>query len=432
MLLGETILSGVTMSNRFCPSRRAEWAKGQPISDLMSRALANPGLISLAAGFVDQGTLPVAATREALAELLSDTEAGQAALQYGTTPGDPALRQALLDRALADGHGDVSPTIDQVVITAGSNQLLHLLLETLLDPQDIVLCAAPTYLVFLGTVANVGARAVGVATDEQGMIAESLDEMLRALDERGELARVKAVYLVTYFDNPRGITMSGSRLADIMEVTRQWSREQAIYVIADEAYRDLRYDGESVPGALAWDREDQTVIPIGTFSKSFSPGIRVGWGILPKPLVEPVCNLKGNIDFGSPNFSQHLMHRVLTSGLFDRHVSRLRHVYREKRDIMLTALDRCFRTGGDVSWVHPDGGLYVWLTVPEGLDTGPDGPLFQRAIDRGVLYVPGRFCFPAEGEPVRENTIRLSFGVQSAEGIEAGVNALAEAIRDVP
>ncbi|MFV1966835.1 MAG: PLP-dependent aminotransferase family protein [Pirellulaceae bacterium] len=400
----------------------------------MSRALANPDLISLAAGFVDQQTLPAEETGKALSDLFRDTDAARAALQYGTTPGYPPLRELLLERALAADHASSDipcPTLDQVVVTAGSNQLLHLVVESLLDPGDIVLCAAPTYLVFLGTLANVGAQSFGVATDEFGLIPEAFVETLRKLDAAGDLARVKAIYLVPYFDNPCGVTMPLERLAQLVEIAKAWSTENRIHVIADEAYRELRYSGDGVPSARTLDTEGDTVIVAGTFSKSYSPGIRLGWGILPEDLVGPVCSQKGNFDFGSPNFSQHLMHRVMREGLFDSHMERIRAGYRPKLQAMLDALDEHLAPLGGVRWFAPRGGLYVWLQLPDGMDSGLNGRLFDLAIREGVLYVPGQDCFPREGEPIRRNTMRLSFGVQPCERIREGIQALSRAIRAV-
>jgi 2-aminoadipate transaminase len=318
--------------------------------------------------------------------------------------------------------------VEQTVVTAGSNQLLHLVCESLLDPGDIVLCSAPTYFVFLGTLANIGARSVGVATDEQGMIPESLDDQLTRLKACGDLARVKLIYVVTYSDNPAGITMPADRRARIVELAKRWSRSTTIHVLADAAYRELRYWGDDVPGLRSFDEEGDTVIATETLSKSYSPGIRVGWGFLPKHLVEPVCNQKGNIDFGSPNFNQHLMAKVFDLGLFDAHVERIRESYRIKLEAMLDAAETLLGPIPGVTWIRPAGGLYVWLQLPSRLNAGPAGPLFDLAVEQGVLYVPGEYCFPGEGESVRKNTLRLSFGVQPCDKIRAGMAALAHAI----
>ncbi|MBW3599234.1 MAG: PLP-dependent aminotransferase family protein [Planctomycetes bacterium] len=415
-------------------SQRAGWAGGQPISDLMSRALENPHLISLAAGFVDQQTLPVEPTRRALEAVFASEAEARTALQYGSTPGFVPLREQILERIReTDGPEAIGPppTLEQIVLTAGSNQLLHLVAESLMDPGDIAICTSPTYLVFLGTVKHLGGRAVGVAMDAEGMIPDSLDQTLRRLERAGELPRVKLIYLVPYFDNPCGVTTSQTRRAEIVELARRWSKQTKIHVIEDAAYRELRYAGEDVPSTRTVDPDGDTVVVAGTFSKSYSPGIRVGWGVLPKHLIRPVCDLKGNIDFGSPNFAQHMMAKVLEQGKYAAHVESVRAGYREKLQAMLESAEEHFARLPGVEWRRPQGGLYVWATLPETIGAGPAGRLFNQAIREGVFYVPGEFCYPPEGEPIRKSAMRLSFGVQSPDRIRQGMAALARAIEHV-
>lgn len=365
--------------------------------------------------------------------LFAETSSAHNALQYGTTAGYAPLREIILDRLQQEdgiaGRCDLG--IDQVVITAGSNQLLHLTAETLLDPGDIVLCSCPTYFVFLGMLQNLGACPHGIPSDAQGIDPAALEETLQGMAQDGTLERVKALYLVTYFDNPRGITLSAERREQIVETCRRWSVHQKIYVLEDMAYRELRYGCPDVPSLLYYDRAAENTIACGTFSKSFSPGLRVGWGVLPRELVEPVCNQKGNIDFGSPNFNQHLMHQVLQVGLFDTHLQRIREAYGRKRDAILEAADRHLSGLPDVEWIHPQGGLYLWVELPRGVNAGLGGPLFQCAIDEGVLYVPGEYCFPSMGPSPRKQSMRLSFGVQNPERIDHGMQALGRAIREV-
>lgn len=415
-------------------SQRAKMAGGQPISHLMHQALANPDLISLAAGFVDPATLPVELAGEAVAALLADPSEARRALQYGTNSGLAPLREALLERFhTADGttRAETGLTLDNLVVTAGSNELLHLLADTLFDPGDIVLCGAPEYFVYLGVLGNLDVRAIGVAIDDQGMIPEALEAELTRLDAAGELGRVKAIYITSYYSNPSTVTLSAARRPQIVALAERYSRAHRIYVIDDAAYRELRYAGDDTPSLRAYDSSGETVIVAQTFSKCFSPGIRVGYGILPRALVEPVLNQKGNIDFGAPNFTQHLIWNVIERGQLDAHVERLRASYRSKLAAMLDALEEHLGDIPGVSWRRPTGGLYVWLELPEGLAAGPASKLFGAAVAAGVLYVPGEYCFPREGVPVRRNSIRLSFGVQNEPGIVRGIAALGRAIRDV-
>lgn len=414
-------------------SARVQRSANQPISFLMQKALAHPELISLAAGFVDQQSLPVEATRTALDKMLSDPVHARAALQYGTTKGYLPLRQMILDRLLtADGcEQESNLSVDQVVLTAGSNQMLNLVSECLFEPGDIVLCTAPTYFVYMGVVTAMGVRPVGVAMDDEGMIPAALDEQLRRLDTAGELAKVKAIYLVDYFDNPSGVTLSLARRPQIVEIAKRWSTEHRIHVIEDAAYRELRYEGEDVASLRAFDPAGDTVIVTQTFSKTYSPGIRVGWGILPPDLVEPVCDLKGVIDFGSPNFAQHMLSVVLEEGLYEPHVELLRNTYREKLSAMLAAAEEHLGPIPGTHWITPQGGLYVWATFPETVDTRLGSRLFDLAVEEGILYVPGEYGYPGECGPVPHNTMRLSFGVQSPERIREGMAALGRAVRRV-
>jgi 2-aminoadipate transaminase len=418
-------------SGRF--SQRANRAGGQPISELMHQALAHPHLVSLAAGFVDQQSLPVEETRETLAALLAEPLEARSALQYGTTLGFAPLRERLLSDLLeADGQtaAETGLSADRLLLTAGSNELLYLVTDSLCDPGDIVLGTAPTYFVYSGILKNLGVRSFGLASDGKGLIPEALDEAFARLGRSGESSRVKALYVVSYFDNPRGITLAAERRPKIVELVRRWSREagHTIYIIDDMAYRELRYAGADTPSLRRFDEEGNTVITTHTFSKSFSPGLRVGYGLMPQPVLAAVSDQKGNIDFGSPNFNQHLIAKLLELGLWRPHVERLRAAYRPKLAAMLSAAEQHFGPIGGVNWVRPQGGLYVWVELPPEIDAGPNGKLFDLAIAEGVLYVPGEFCFPVEGTEPRPNTMRLSFGVQSCERIHQGMAALARAI----
>jgi 2-aminoadipate transaminase len=414
-------------------SRRAGWAGGETIvSQLMAKALGHKDLISLAVGFVDERSLPVEPTRRAMERLWADERLARVALQYGTTFGYGPLREAVLERMVrADGQSpaEAGERIEDVVITAGSNQLLFLLGDVLLDPGDIVLCAAPTYYVFLGALANFGACAVGVESDEQGIVPAAVDAELSRLDAAGDLRRVKAIYLTTYFDNPRAVTIPASRRAELVEIAQRWSRRGRIYLIEDAAYRELRYSGDDVPSLRSFDPDGETVLHIGSFSKSFSPGLRVGWGVLPPAIARAVMAEKGNIDFGSPHFNQVLMSVMLEQGLFDAHVARLREVYRQKARVTLDAVEQQLGSLEGVRWVRPAGGLYVWVELPENIDTGLEGPLFPLALREGVLYVPGEPCYPSAGRAAKRNTLRLCFGVPSEEQLRRGVEALARAVR---
>jgi len=425
-----------TMNNSKALSAQALRTAEQPISFLMAVALERKGLISLAAGFVDYDTLPVDDMRRVFDEMFSDPALGRAALQYGTTLGFPPLRSLLL-RRLAERDGvspeDLGLTTDHVIVTSGSQQLLYLISSILVDPGDIVLLPRPAYFVYIGVLQVFGARGVGIDMDDEGVRADHLEERLAELDAAGELDRVRLLYVCSYFDNPAGLTVSARRRKDLVATVRRWRDKQTFYIVEDAAYRDLRSETTAdVPTMKTFDADNTLVVLTGTFSKSLSPGMKTGYGVLPNDLIGPVVDQKGSHDFGSTNLCQHAIYRLLVSGRADEHILRLREAYARKRRAMVDALETHFgalRAAGRVSWTQPGGGLYVWLSLPEEISTDMASSLFNRCLDRGVLYVPGSFCYcQEEGFDVPRNHMRLSFGVPSVEENREGIRRLADAV----
>jgi 2-aminoadipate transaminase len=416
-------------------SRRWHYAREQAISFLMQQAVENPQVISLAAGLVDYETLPVDETLAAAERVLSDRGAAKLALQYGTTAGSERLRRLLLKHfAALEGVQPSELGIDaaNLIVTTGSQQLLSLACEVLLDEGDICLVAGPTYFVFCGNLNGVGAEAVTIPTDDEGMRTDLLEQAFEELEAAGKLARVKLIYVVSYYDNPAGLSLSEERRREVVDIARRWSKHQKIFILEDAAYRELRYDGPVLPSVWSFDDTRSDVIYTQTFSKSFAPGLRVGYGVVPRELAGPLCDRKGNEDFGSANLNQHLLASVLETGLYQQHVDQVCDAYRVKRDAMLAACDEHFASLPGVSWVHPHGGLYVWMTLPNRIQTGFQSPLFEEAVKRqGVMYVPGELCYhgPLENRP--RNEMRLSYGVQSPAGIREGIRRLAAAVRQL-
>jgi 2-aminoadipate transaminase len=423
-------------------SRRSCGTATQPISYFMQQAVENPDLITLAAGLVDPESLPAGEVSRALDEILSNPDSARAALQYGTTQGYAPLREKLLARVAALDHvtpGQLSLTPEEVVVTTGSQQLLYLVTELLCDPGDLVIVEAPSYFVYLGLLESLGVRALTVPTDEQGMNTDALEELLDRLDRSGELERLRIIYTCDYFQNPSGLTLSLPRRGHLLDLARRYSRRQRLFVLEDAAYRELNYGSPGtgtgnhtadLPSVKSLDEGNQHVILAMSFSKSCSPGLKTGYGFLPRELVGPVVGLKGSHDFGSNNLAQHLLDRLLSSGAYDRHVANLCRVYRQKRDALLEALEREFASWPAMHWTRPEGGLYVWLAFPPGVDAGPDSPLMQAALREGVLYVPGQFCAPRSGDvPAHTREARLSFGPVPVEKIGEAICRLARAAR---
>ena len=404
------------------------------ISEFMQAALANPGLISLAAGFVDQASLPREAVARIAAEIMGDPVEGRRALQYGTTIGDPTFRRAiiaLLERNERVAPGTFAGILPRVVVTTGSAQLLYIVAEALLDPGDIVLVEAPTYFVFLGNLQTRGARVIGVPIDEGGMRLDALETILAELEAAGDLARVKLIYTVTEHSNPSGISLAEGRRGPLVALARRWSTRGTIHILEDAAYRGLNYECDEPSSIWRHDPEGETVILARTFSKTFSPGIKLGFGVIPGRLVDPILNLKGNHDFGTTNLSQQIMARALADGSYERHLQALLGVYRSKRDVMLGALDEHFRGfDGAFTWTRPQGGMFLWLRAPDHLDLGTTGPVVAHCLRRGVLYIPGAFAFPEEPNQPPRNYARICFGVPSEADLVEGIRRLAAAFED--
>jgi 2-aminoadipate transaminase len=403
-----------------------------PISDLIARALHTPGLISFAAGLVDEEMLPAkevaAATRRVFAKA-----SGRLALQYGTTPGLPALRQALVAH-IAKLEGQPAARMgfdaDDILLTTGSQQSLYLIAEALLDPGDIVIAANPSYFVYTGTLASIGARVLTVPMDEQGMQVAEVGRLLQKLDAANELSRVKFIYCTSFFQNPTGLTLSLRRRRELLDLARRYSRGHRILVVEDAAYRELQYDGRALPSIKSFDRANQYTVLTQTFSKPFAPGLKLGYTVMPPDLMQQVLRLKGNHDFGSANLSQWLALDLLRSGAYRRQVQKLKKQYTRKRDLLLRAMRDSFPPG--IQWTMPQGGLYTWVTMPANVDTGPNGQLFARCLAQGALYVPGEYAYgpDAHGQIDRRH-LRLCFGQVRTRDIKEGVARLARAMTAV-
>ena len=395
------------------------------ISWLMQLTLDRPKLISLAAGFTDNESLPVAEAGEILHDVLKPGKRGQAALQYGSTAGDPRLRERTLKRIEKLDGTATGYTADDLVITHGSQQLLYILTEALCNPGDIVLVEDPTYFVYLSILQSHGIEARAVRLTPEGLDLEHLERVLDGLKRRGELSRVKMLYQVPYFQNPTGWTSPFDRKAAALELLRKYERAAGhpIYLLEDAAYRELRFAGEDIPSALAARNDRGRVLYAGTYSKPFATGARVGFGILPEPVRSAALRIKGNHDFGTANLLQQLLLRALETCKYETHLRDLQARYAQKARLMTRAMEAHFPS--EVAWAHPTGGLYVWATVPRGKTSGAKSKLFRTALARNVLYVPGELCYaddPSRPKPNRD--MRISFGGAADGEIPLGIARL--------
>jgi 2-aminoadipate transaminase len=418
-------------------SAKARRTHEQPISYLISEALRNPRLINLAAGLVDPQTLPVAECEAITRRLFADPVRARRALQYDTTVGLDELRAATV-RHMESLEGMSASAMgldaDHVVVTTGSQQALYLVGDALLDPGDVVIAANPSYFVFTGTLSSLGATVLPVPMDEDGMDVEAVDRLLSELQRAGRLPKVKLVYCTSYYQNPTGLTLSAERRPRLLEIVRRYSAEAGhrILILEDAAYRELRYDGPAHRSIKSYDADNLFTIISHTFSKPFAPGIKLGYTALPGDLLHAILQQKGNHDFGSANLTQHIALETLTDGSYHRHVLDLQKAYRAKRDVMLAALERSMPKAAGLSWTRANGGLYVWVTLPESFDTSRGSVFFAECIKAGVLFVPGAYCFQPDPQTnrVATNHLRLSFGQVAPDQIEPGIERLAGVVKD--
>jgi 2-aminoadipate transaminase len=307
--------------------------------------------------------------------------------------------------------------------------MLYMLTEALCDPGDIVLVEDPSYFVYLGILQSHGVHTRGVRTEQDGLDLGHLEQVLESLKRLGQLPRLKLLYLVSYYQNPTGVTTSFKKKQGALKLLRKYERRarHPVYLLEDAAYRELRFRGEDVKSALAADPSGERVIYTGTYSKPFATGVRVGFGLLPKQVFTPVVRIKGNHDFGSSNLLQQLLARALASDLYESHLAVLRNRYAQKAKIMRKHLQEQFpRT---VQWREPEGGLYFWPQLPHPLKSGPNSKLFQEALRMDVLYVPGQLCYAEDpARPKPNNEMRLSFGAAAERNICVGIGRLGKAL----
>jgi 2-aminoadipate transaminase len=414
-------------------STKARRTREQPISFLIETALRNPGLINLAAGLVDPLTLPVDECAEITRRILSDPSRGRAALQYDTTVGLRPLRQKLHEHIAAlEGLAprELGFTSDHIVVTTGSQQALYLVGDALLDPGDIVIAANPSYFVYTGTLQSLDAKVLCVPMDDDGMDVEAVAQLLARLEGEGRLPRVKLIYCTSYFDNPTGLSLSVARRKRLLEIVLSLRHRQRILIHEDAAYRELRYDGPAMRSMKSMDPDNRHTILSLTFSKPFAPGLKLGYTAMPDDLLHAVLQQKGNHDFGSANLAQHIALEAMRDGSYDKHVAVLIRSYRAKRDAILAALERFMPRDAGITWTHPHGGLYVWLTLPPSVDTSREAGIFDECVSHGVMYVPGEYCFqPDELGRIPQNHMRLSFGQVDPGQIAPGIERLAQVVR---
>lgn len=403
-------------------------ANESPISALLTKALEHPNLISLAAGFVDGEGLPSGSISRICTELLADGGRAMAALNYGTTAGSPLLRELLAAQLRQEGLDFADPA--DLIISNGGQQSLFTLTDATVDPGDIVLLEDPTYFVYLDVLRAAGAKVIGVKTDEFGMIPEALEERLEELHKSGERHRLRLLYLMSYYTNPKGVNLPWERRQRIDEIVRrEWDRADPFLLVEDAAYRELRLEGPNEPFIKSLDPGNERTVVVGTFSKAFAPGLRLGWCMGPNWVLERMARLKGNQDFGSSNFSQAIMATAMQEGFAIDAAENFRRRYTSKRDALVGAMKEFWPA--EVNIIEPHGGLYAWASLP-GIDTDPGSEFLEKLLEKEVLYVPGKYCFCEDTQgPRPKDCMRLSYGVASEDRLREAARRMGEVITEM-
>lgn len=373
------------------------------------KLIDKPEIISFAGGIPDPDLFPTSALSRAYQKVFESNSGAGGALQYSISEGYTPLREWIGDY-MARKNAPVG--LDEVLVTSGSQQALDFIGKLFIGPGDLVAVTKPTYLGALQAFSPYEPTYVSIAMDGDGPVLDELDAALAR--------KPKFLYLVPDFQNPNGITVSLERRRAIVERCAA----AGVPVIEDAAYAELRYDGDTLPALIALDAERNggrpgNVIHCGSFSKTMVPALRVGWVAGPKEVVQRLVLMKQAADLHTSTINQIIMHDVV-SQIFDSHVKRLRAAYKERRDAMLAALEEFFPAHTGVSWTRPEGGMFVWVELPEGAD---GTALLERAIrEANVAFVPGAAFY---ADRSGKNTIRLAFSVTKPERIREGIRRIA-------
>ncbi|HSS32303.1 MAG TPA: PLP-dependent aminotransferase family protein [Solirubrobacterales bacterium] len=381
--------------------------RSSAMRDLMA-ITARPEVISLAGGLPDTSTFPPESFAAEMTRIAQKSAAE--ALQYGPTEGFEETKDCILEVMGAEG---MLPEHDDVIVTTGGQQAIDLICKTLVDPGDVVICEAPTYPGAVPTFCSYQADVIQIECDEEGMRVEELEPLLEKL--RGERRRPKFVYSVPTFQNPAGVTMSLARRQQLVEL----ARAHELLVVEDNPYGLLRYSGEPLPPLYQLDGGD-FVLYIGTFSKILSPGIRLGWAVAPPPVMDKIVLGKQAADLCSSTLTQYFVREYFAEGRWREYIEELIGIYRRRRDTMVAALNEHFPA--EATWTDPEGGLFIWATLPEYIDTSD---LLAKALRHDVAFVPGQAAFVAERG---RSSMRLNFSGVNEDEIREGVQRIGKVI----
>ncbi len=397
-------------SLRFAETTRQN--KGSAIRDLLS--VIGSETISFAGGLPAPEVFAVEEAAVAADDILA--KQGRSALQYGPTEGYRPLREAIISQWQARG---VNLGVENILITSGAQQGLDLIGRVFLEPHDRVMVESPTYVGAMSAWFGCQPHYLTMPMDKDGLIVESVDDLTK------QHGAAKFAYSVVNFQNPTGVTLSHARRQALLETVHRLD----MALIEDDPYRALRYTGQDIPGLIElegqmlgseWNHQGR-VIHLGTFSKTLMPGLRVGYAIAPAPVIRAMVIAKQGFDLHTSSLNQMIVERLITEKTIERNLPNLIALYHRRRDVMLAALDEHFT--GCAEWAVPDGGLFIWVKLPEGMNTEA---LLPVALENQVAYVPGNGFFAAEKQP---NTLRLNFSNMPEDRIKEGVRRLASILK---
>ena len=391
------------MALRF--AKRMDNMKASEIRELL-KLTQKPEVISFAGGLPAPELFPIEEMKKAATKVLS--EKGAAALQYGPTEGYNPLREKILKRM---AKVKVNATIDNILITSGSQQGLDFAARVFINPGDVIICESPTYLGAINAFKACEPRFVEVPTDDNGMILEELEKALK------ENPNAKFIYVIPDFQNPTGKTWSIERRKGLVELANKYN----VAVIEDNPYGELRFEGEILPALKHFDTEGR-VIFLGTFSKILTPGLRLGWICADQEVLSKFIMVKQGADLQSGTSAQMEVDQLLEDYDVEEHIKKIIEVYKRRKDLMIKTMEEEFPEG--VTWTDPEGGLFTWVVLPEHLNARE---LAVKALEKNVAYVPGGAFFPNGGH---ENTFRVNYSNMSEERIVEGVKRLGEVLRE--
>jgi 2-aminoadipate transaminase len=403
----------VTTSWEYRYAQRTKGMRSSAIRELLKITL-QPDIISFAGGMPAPELFPVKEVEEACSRLLEKD--GCNALQYSTSEGYPPLREFIVEKMSRYG---IVASVENVLITSGSQQALDLVGKVLIDPGDVIVTGAPTYLGAIQAFTAYQASFASVPLDDDGIMVDLMEPKIVE-------THPKFMYVLPNFHNPAGVTLSQERRERLVSLARQYG----VPVIEDDPYGELRFEGEHIPPIVVIDamRNGERaegyfkgdVIYMSTFSKTLSPGMRLGWIVAPVEVVKKLVEAKQGSDLHTGTFSQMVAYEVIADGFLDEHVREIRDMYRKRRDAMLASMDRYLPQG--VDWTQPQGGLFLWVSLPEGVDCEE---LLEEAVEQKVAFVPGT-AFYADGRG--HDALRLTFDTCATDMIDEGIRRLGNAI----